>query len=160
MANRSLDLVDAASAAGDVINYKFAWSYDFKEMLRTGGFTLKTSIAGDKYGVKSDEDINGTIFHVLILIRNGGEELGKLLKEHIAGIRSSLKNNVVRIGGSPTSLAASILVDMPEVTAMNKDTFMRIVKEVENKYTKILLLKGNMAAIAARAKKIARDVEP
>eukprot|EP00922_Rhytidocystis_sp_ex-Travisia-forbesii_P024502 GHVS01035976.1.p1 GENE.GHVS01035976.1~~GHVS01035976.1.p1 ORF type:complete len:151 (+),score=18.20 GHVS01035976.1:341-793(+) len=122
MANKSLYLVDAASEVGDVINYMFVAENMFRKMMTNGGYEFKKSMGGERYAVKRDEDSNRTIFKVLIL--NGVKELGKLLKEHIAEIRTSLKCDGVRIGTGLTPLGASILVDMPEVTAMNKDTFL------------------------------------
>eukprot|EP00922_Rhytidocystis_sp_ex-Travisia-forbesii_P055987 GHVS01082885.1.p1 GENE.GHVS01082885.1~~GHVS01082885.1.p1 ORF type:complete len:264 (-),score=23.89 GHVS01082885.1:144-890(-) len=153
MGNKSLALVDA-SAVGDVINYTFVEKDAFQKKLEGGGFVLNRNAAGDEYGVESHEDSNGTIFQVWIPNGYNLEEqkLEEILKDHLDGIKTSLTNGV-RIGklvSDITSVPASMLVEMPEVNAMNKDTFLNIVNELGDKYKKsrAFLDKGNMIKIA------------
>eukprot|EP00922_Rhytidocystis_sp_ex-Travisia-forbesii_P067011 GHVS01099603.1.p1 GENE.GHVS01099603.1~~GHVS01099603.1.p1 ORF type:complete len:414 (-),score=37.43 GHVS01099603.1:260-1501(-) len=155
MANKSLDLV-ASSTDGDVINYVMTDKVNLFDNEHC------TENAGVKYGVKKERrtDHQGTTFTVLIPLETNKESLETIVREHLDYINGDLiTKGVIRIGDLTSPEVASVLVDMHEFTAMNKEAFLSIAglylkDKSKNDAAKAFLEKGNMAAIA-RAK---RDV--
>eukprot|EP00922_Rhytidocystis_sp_ex-Travisia-forbesii_P024507 GHVS01035987.1.p1 GENE.GHVS01035987.1~~GHVS01035987.1.p1 ORF type:complete len:105 (+),score=7.90 GHVS01035987.1:1-315(+) len=98
------------------------------------------------------------------MIPEGVNDLEAVLNHHIADIKKSFRNKVVRIAGQTPAKVASILVEMDKdsdrqlFTAMDRDTFLNIAGQ-DSDESRDFLLKGNMAAIA-KAKKIAVDAKP